>query len=202
MYKLANISTFESIMNHGVPNPIEIRKVRPEEGEKVKALMLSDFYPVLEHDYPNPPGKDAALEEFYDPNRLNIGAFDDDNLVGFTDINIGQIPGQYTCIPAKVAQTDPEKTASWFNSVVAKKYRGRGLQRKMYATAQSMLPPEVQYIDVTPNPGNTPSVRNIEQLGFERIGPFRDVLDKQGVIADPNSTEINHQDYYLKKLER
>ena len=163
---------------------IEIRNIVAEESQKVHDLLVSDYY------------RDCLpIPNFHlDMTNINVGGFDGDELIGFTDI------GYLDFNLASLYFNDPSAiTAAWFSVVVRKDYRGNGLQRRLYEYAEQQLPARIKYVDVTAHYSNIPSITNIMKLGFRHIGRYSMVCNKFNIVLDHQHPTFNFE-YFIKKI--
>ncbi len=163
----------------------DIRQIVPSDKESVRQLLLKYYYTKNEN----------LLDNFQLLADINVGVFDDDILVGFMDIDFSD----NSSFLSRYLNVSKETTASWYSSVVNSEYRGHGLQRKMFKYAETLLPKQIKYIDVTAFPKNIASVTNILRSGFKRIGVFHELCDKLDIVLDRKTCITFYMDYFIKE---
>ena len=156
---------------------IVIRKIRPDETEKVKQLADAVIACLERKEFFLPIGEEG-IEEMFDPEKaVTYGAFDEDRLAGTAQLYLGDSLVEKE---KKLAGIPHSRTAELGGFLVRKEYRCQGIMKKLaQLLVQEAEERKFEYILFTAHPDNIASekvilfcggqfVKKTEIEGYER----------------------------------
>lgn len=164
MYKLADISQFESVMNKRPQdyNGITLRRIRPSEAETY-SWVRHDSWGDEEDPLKVTKWEKQGIADLW--KNIHIGAFDKDKMIGY----LMMLP-----CDDLYAQRYPEvegykKPYEIQECGVLPEYRGRGLQRALMDYAESCLPKGVDVVHAIVKDDNPTSFKNVLANKFTQV---------------------------------